>query len=67
MELAYLKASSVGSAKTVKNSYTRQQSVGVVVKHHTPTNASLPNRLPQDHRGNKKTSKKVSFSLCRVL
>ena len=62
-----LTGSSVGSATTVANRNTKLQSVGVAVKHHAPTDNSLPSRQPQDHRGNKKTSKKVSFSLCRVL
>ena len=34
----------MGSATTVANRDTRQQSVGVVVKHHAPTDASLPSR-----------------------
>ena len=56
----------MGSATTVANRDTKLQSVGVVVKHHTPTNDSHINRLPQDHRSPKKISKKDNFSLCRV-
>ena len=55
---AYLKGNSVGSATTVANRGTKQQSVGVVVKDHVPTNTSLPSRLPQDYRGNKKINKR---------
>ena len=38
------KGSSVGSATTVANRDTKQQSVGVAVKHHAPTGDSFPNR-----------------------
>ena len=38
------KGSSVGSATTVANRDTKQQSVGVAVKHHAPTDDILPNR-----------------------
>ena len=41
---ACYKGSSVGSATTVANRDTKQQSVGVAVKHHAPTNDSLPNK-----------------------
>ena len=41
---AYHKASAVGSATTVANRDTKQQSVGVAVKHHTPTDNNTPNR-----------------------
>ena len=57
----------MGSATTVANRGTKLQSVGVAVKHHAPTNDSLPNRLHQDPRNHKKINKKVNFSLCRVL
>ena len=57
----------MGSATTVASMDTRQQSVGVVVKCHAPTDASLTSRLHQDQISNKKINKKVSFNLCRVL
>ena len=56
----------MGSATTVANKDTKLQSVGVAVKHHAPTDDSHTNRLPQDHRSPKKTSKKLNFSLCKV-
>ena len=61
----YHKGSSVGGAKTVANRDTKLQSVGVVVKHHTPTDDNHTNRLPQDHRSPKKINKKLNFNLCR--
>ena len=63
----YLTGSSVVSATTVANRDTRQQSVGVVVKHYAPTDASPTSRRPQDQISSKKINKKVSFNLCRVL
>ena len=66
MELVCHRGSSVGSATTVANRYTKLQSVGVVVKHHDPTDNSHTNRLLQDYRSHKKINKKVTFSLCRV-
>ena len=51
----------MGSATTVANRDIRQQSVGVVVKHHAPTDASPTSRRPQDQIGSKKINKKVSF------
>ena len=62
----YHKGSSVGSATTVVNRGTKLQSVGVVVKHHAPTEDSHINKLPQDHRSLRKINKKVNFNLCRV-
>ena len=56
----------MGSATTVANRDTKLQSVGVVVKHHAPTNDSHTSRLPQDYRSHKKINKKVNFSLCKV-
>ena len=38
------KGSLVGSATTVENKNTKQQSIGVAVKHHAATDNSLPNR-----------------------
>ena len=50
----------MGSATTVATRATKQQSVGVAVKHSTPTNDSLSSRLPKDHRSHKKkTNKKL--------
>ena len=51
----------MGSATTVANRDIRQQSVGVVVKHHAPSNASPTNRRPQDQIGSKKINKKLVF------
>ena len=59
--------SSIGSATTVENRDIRQQSVGVVVKHHAPTDASPTSRRPQDQKNSRKINKKASFNLCRVL
>ena len=59
--------SSVGSAIPVVSIDIRQQSIGVGVKHHAPTGASLTSRLTHDKVSNEKMSKKPSFSLCRVL
>ena len=68
MELyAYLKGSSVGSATTVANRDTRQRSVGVAGKTPCSNRCCLPSRRPQDQRGSRKTIKKVSLSLYRVL
>ena len=63
----YVTGSSVVSATTVASRDTRQQSVGVAVKHHAPTDASHTNRRPQDQIGSKKINRKVNFSLCRAL
>ena len=57
----------MGSATTVANRDIRQQSIGVVVKHHTPTDASPTSGRPQDQIISKKINNKVSFNLCRVL
>ena len=57
----------MGSAIPVVSMDIRQQSIGVVVKHHAPTGASLTSRLLHDKISNKKISKKASFSLCRVF
>ena len=57
----------MGSATTMANRDIRQPSVGMVVKHYAPTNASSISRLPQDQISNKKLSKKPSFNQCRVL
>ena len=59
--------SSVESTTTVANRDTRQQSVGVTVKHYAPTDASRTNRRPQDQKNSKKRDKKVSFNLYRLL
>ena len=56
----------MGSATTVANRDTKLQSVGVVVKHHAPTDDSLTNRPSQDHRSPKKIGKKLNFNQCRV-
>ena len=42
--------SSVGSATTVASRDTRLQSIGVVVKHHAPTDACFTSRLQQDKK-----------------
>ena len=65
--LVYLMQSSVGSATTIESRDTRQQSIGVVVKHHALTDACLTSKQHQDKIRSKNTNKKVSFILCRVL
>ena len=45
----------------------RQQSVGVMVKHHAPTNAHPTSRCKQDKVSNKNINKKSSFNPCRVF
>ena len=54
-----LMGSSGGSATTMANRDTRQQSVGVAVKHHAPTDASPTSKRPQDQIGSKKINKKL--------
>ena len=54
-----LTGSLVGSAKTVTNRDIKQQSVGVVVKNHPPTDASPTSRRPQDQISIKKINKKL--------
>ena len=54
-----LTESSVGTATTVASKDTRLQSVKLVIKHQTPTNAHLISRLHQDQISNKKISKKL--------
>ena len=44
----YLMRSSVGSATTMANRDIKQQSVGVAVKHHAPTDVRPTSRRPQD-------------------
>ena len=56
----------MGSATTVANRDINQQSVGLAIKYHAPTNA-CPTRLLQDRIISTKINKKVSFNLCRVL
>ena len=51
--------SSVGSAIPVVTMDIRQKSVGVAVKHHTPTGASLISRLYYDRISNKKKIKSL--------
>ena len=51
--------SSVGSAKTVVKRDIKQQSVGVVVKHHAPTNTRPTSRQLQDKRIIKKINRKL--------
>ena len=57
----------MGSATTVANRGIRQHSVGVVVRHHASTDASLTHRQLQDQISHKKRSKKSSINLCRVI
>ena len=58
----------VGSSIPVVSMDIRQQSVGMVVKCHAPTGASLTSRLLHDKIGKKKKiGKKPSFSPYRVL
>ena len=54
-----LMGSSVGSATTVASRDTRLQSVGVVVKHHAPTNTHLISRQHQGIISIKKKKKLV--------
>ena len=57
----------MGSAIAVVSMDIRQQSVGVVVKHHAPTNTRPTSRRFQDQISNKKISKNSGFSLYRML
>ena len=54
----YCMGSSMGSAIPVVSMDTRQQSVGVAVKYHAPTDASLTSRLHHDKISNKKDKQK---------
>ena len=56
----------MGSATTVASRDKRLQSVGVVVKHHAPTDACLTSRQNQDKIDSEKINKKDSFNLYRV-
>ena len=49
----------MGSAIPVVSMDIRWQSVGVEVKHHAPTSASLTSKLPHDQISNKKIRKKL--------
>ena len=55
--------SSMGSAIPVVSMDIRQKSVGVVVKHHAPTGASLISRLYYDRIRNKKKIKSLVLVL----
>ena len=66
MELGMSHGSSVGSATNVASRDTRLQSVGVVVKHHAPTDTRLTSRQNQDKIDSKKIDNKSSFNLFRV-
>ena len=57
----------MGSVTTVANRDIRQQSVGVAVKHHAPTDAHLTSRHHQDKISSKNINKKAILILCRVL
>ena len=65
--LVYHTGSSVGSATTVVSMDTRLHSVGVMVKHHSPTNVHHTNRQHQDKISSKKRSRKASFNPCKIL
>ena len=49
----------MGSATTVANRDTKQQSVGVVVNHHTPTDNSFPIDDPKTTEAIKRQVKKL--------
>ena len=57
----------MGSATIVANRDIRQQSVGVVVKHHAPTDNYFTTRQHQGRISSKKINKKTSLILYRVL
>ena len=63
----YPRGSSVGSATTVANRVIKLQSVGVAVRHHTPTKDHHTSRLLQGNRSPKKAKKKFNFRICKVL
>ena len=51
----------MGSAITVASRDIKQQSVGVAVKHHAPTDAHPTSRQAQDKISSKKINKKAGF------
>ena len=57
----------MGSARTVVSMDIRLQSIGMVVRHHTPTDACHTNRQHQDKINSKNRSRKASFNLYRML
>ena len=59
--LVCLTGSSLRSVTTVANRDIRQQSIGVVVKHHAPTSAHLTNKPCQGRTNSKKRNRKDSF------
>ena len=67
MELGILHGKLSGSAIPMVSMDMRQLSIGVVVKHHAPTDAHPISKLHHDRINNKNISKKSSFSTCRVL
>ena len=56
----------MGSAITVENRVIKLQSVGVAVKHYTPTEEHHITRLLQGNRSPKKINKKLNFRIYRV-
>ena len=64
--LVCLTGSSLGSVTTVASRDIRQQSVGVAVKHHAPTDAHLTSKPCQSRTNSKKRNKKASFHQCKV-
>ena len=63
----YPRGSSVGSGTTVANRVINLQSVGVAVRHHTPTEDHHIRRLLQGERSPQKANKKFNFRICKVL
>ena len=57
----------MGSATTVANRVIKLQSVGVAVRHFTPTEDHHISRLFQGNRSPKKENKKLNFRICKVL
>ena len=57
----------MGSATTVKNRVIKLQSVGVTVRHHTPTEDQYTNRLIQGSKSPKKINRRLNFKICKVL
>ena len=59
--LVCLTESSLGSITIVTSRDKRQQSIGVAVKQHAPTDAHLTNIPCQSKTNSKKINKKASF------
>ena len=65
--LVWCTKSSVGSATSVVSRDIRLQSIGVAVKHHTPTDTRHTSRWHKDKTNSNRKNRKASFSLHKVL